>query len=58
MSSPPTNICPLVTLSIVEIQLSKVVFPLPEAPIMATNSPSSTSNEILSIAFVRFNLFP
>ena len=41
-----------ITLSIVEIQFKRVVFPLPLAPIIATNSPLLTSNDKLSIAFV------
>ena len=45
-------ILPAVTVSIVEMQFKSVVFPLPLAPIIATNSPSFTVNEILSIAFV------
>ena len=50
--------CPDVTLSIVEIQFKRVVFPEPEAPMIATNSPLSTSKDILSIAFVRLDLLP
>ena len=50
--------CPEVTLSIVEIQFKRVVFPEPLAPIIATNSPFSTSNDRLSIAFVRLDLLP
>ncbi len=36
------NLLPALTASMVEIQFSKVVFPLPEAPMIAINSPSST----------------
>ena len=54
----PTNIWPDDTLSIVDIQFKSVVFPEPDAPIIAINSPLSTENEMLSIAFVRLNLLP
>ena len=50
--------CPDVTLSIVDIQFKSVVFPLPDAPIIATNSPLSTSKDKLSNAFVRLDLLP
>ncbi len=43
MSVPSMNIWPEVTVSIVEMQLSMVVLPLPEAPIMPVNSPAGTS---------------
>lgn len=43
MSVPPTKICPAVTLSIVDMQFSNVVLPEPEEPMIATNSPFSTS---------------
>ena len=49
---PSTRISPLLTRSIVEITFSKVLFPEPDAPMMAVNSPFSTSNEMPSRAFV------
>ena len=51
-------ISPAVTLSIVEMQLRSVVFPLPDAPIIATNSPLSTVKDIPSSALVRLDLLP
>ena len=42
----------------VEMQFNSVVFPLPEAPMIARNSPCSTSKEITSSALVRLALFP
>ena len=50
--------CPDVTLSIVDMQFKSVVLPLPDAPIIATNSPLSTSNDKLSKAFVKLDLLP
>ena len=44
-STPRTKTWPLVAESIVETQLSSVDLPEPEAPMMATNSPSLTSKE-------------
>ena len=46
------------TLSIVDMQFKRVVLPLPLAPIIATNSPFSTSNERLSSALVKLDLLP
>ena len=44
----PNNItCPLLGVSIVEIQLIKVVFPDPDVPITQINSPFSIDIEIL-----------
>ena len=37
-----SKMCPALTVSMVEMQLSSVVFPEPEAPIMPMNSPSWT----------------
>jgi hypothetical protein len=49
----------VVGVSIVEIILSRVVFPLPDGPIIATNSPFSISKLILDKARNRGrNLFP
>ena len=58
MSFPFIIIFPVVTVSIVEMQLSSVVLPLPLGPIIPTNSPSSTFKLILSMAFVTLSLFP
>jgi len=58
MSVPPTKICPAVTLSIVDMQFSNVVLPEPEEPMIATNSPFSTSNDMLSMALVKLDLLP
>ena len=58
MSVSSRKICPAVTRSMVEIQLRRVVLPLPEAPIMAVNSPFSTEKEMSFTAFVRLDLLP
>ena len=52
ISLPLTKICPLVTSSIVEIQFSSVVLPEPDAPMIAVNSPFSTSKDKSFTAFV------
>ena len=43
ISRPPTMMCPLVTVSMVETQFRSVVLPEPEGPMMPTNSPAATS---------------
>ena len=58
ISSPFIMICPAVTLSIVDTQFKSVVLPEPLAPIIPTNSPFFTLKLILSIAFVKLDLFP
>ena len=49
---------PALPVSMVEMQLSRVVFPLPDAPMMAINSPSSTSKLTRSSALVTLFLLP
>ena len=58
ISVSPKKICPEVTLSIVEIQFNNVVFPLPLAPIIATNSFFATENDKPSRAFVKLDFVP
>ena len=57
-SSPSSRISPALTVSMVEMQLRRVVFPLPEAPMMAMNSPSSTVKLTRSRALVTLFLLP
>ena len=45
-------IFPLVTVSMVEMQLSRVVLPEPEAPMIPKNSPFSTEKLMSSMARV------
>ena len=56
ISSLSRNIFPLVGLNIPEIIFKRVDFPLPDFPIIAINSPSSTSKLILSTALNSFAL--
>ena len=49
---------PALTVSMVEIQFNSVVFPLPDASIMAINSPSCTSKLMRSRALVTLFLEP
>ena len=49
---------PLLTRSIVEMQLSSVVFPDPLGPMIATNSPFSTDSEMPLSALVSENALP
>ena len=50
MSSPSTNICPLVALSIPPNKFSKVDFPAPDGPKITTNSPLGIEKSIPSKA--------
>ena len=58
MLTPSSRIFPALMVSMVEMQLSKVVFPLPDAPMMARNSPASTSKLTRSRALVTLFLLP
>ena len=51
-SRPPTSTWPLVGVSMVEMQLSSVDLPEPEAPMIETSSPAQTSNETSASARV------
>ena len=57
-SVPSTVMEPEVGASMVETQLSSVVFPEPEAPMMPTNSPGRTSKLRSLRAVVRFPRLP
>ena len=57
-SRPSTQMLPLVGVSMVDTQLSSVDLPLPDAPIMPTNSPCSTVKLTSSMARVRLPLPP
>ena len=57
-SRPPSMIFPEVTGSIVATQFRSVLFPDPEGPMMATNSPVSMASETSSRAVVMESLFP
>lgn len=58
MLCPSSRMSPALMVSMVEMQLSSVVFPLPEAPIMAMNAPSSTVKLTRSRAFVTWFWLP
>ena len=58
MLSPSSRMSAALTVSMVEMQLSRVVFPLPDAPMIAINSPSSTSKLTRSSALVTLFLLP
>ena len=58
MLSPSSRILPALTASMVGMQLRSVVLPLPDAPIMAMNSPSSTVKLMRSRALVTLFLLP
>ena len=56
--TPSSRIFPALMASMVEMQLSRVVLPEPEAPMMARNSPASTSKLTRSRALVTLFLLP
>ena len=58
MFSPSSRMLPALTVSMVEMQLRSVVLPLPEAPMMAMNSPFATEKLTRSRALVTLFLLP
>ena len=52
MSCPSRRMAPALTVSMVEMQLSRVVLPEPEAPMIPKNSPFSTEKLMSSMARV------
>ena len=56
--TPSRRMSPALTVSMVEMQLRSVVFPEPEAPMMARNSPSSTVKLTRSRALVTLFFVP
>ena len=58
ISRPSTKMRPAVGASMVDTQLSRVLFPLPEAPMMPTNSPFSTEKLTSSMARVTLPRLP
>ena len=58
ISRPPTMMCPLVTVSMVETQFKSVVLPEPEGPMMPTNSPAATSKLTPASAWVTESRLP
>lgn len=58
MSRPPITMRPDVARSIVAMQLSSVVLPDPDGPMMATNSPDSTSKLTPASALVTASFDP
>ena len=58
MLTPSSRILPALMVSMVEIQLSNVVLPEPDAPMIARNSPASTLKFTRSSALVTLFLLP
>ena len=56
--TPSRRIFPALMTSMVEMQLSRVVLPEPEGPMIARNSPASTSKLTRSSALVTLFLLP
>ena len=58
MLTPSSRILPALMVSMVEMQLSNVVLPEPDAPMMARNSPASTLKLTRFSALVTLFLLP